>query len=396
MSGLSIVIPAYNNAQNLSACLDSILAQGFGDWEAIVVVDGSPDDSADIVDRYAKNDSRIRLLNKSVNEGTHRARMSGVEAARGDYLVFLDADDELAPQALNRLMEIAGQEPSADVIHFGMEQLDAGVSPEMFAGFLADCNRLFPTLGGFSIAESSFVFGSGPTQDWRVLQRLFKMSLAKDAFSRMTRDRLGRGQDAYEWLVVSSLAQEESFHNEVIAYRYFFGRGITNTSSMSVGKFTQLARAYASIGEAAAAWAQELDSAEVSRCAEGLFNRLCELLFGDWVERISDNEKDEALSAGAEAIGNSAAAAELMRLARDDAYAHWVAGDAFDPDGCYVRLFALGEGLVVNGDSTERYRLFHDAAAGHISDLRNRSASAPRVGIVSRLGRRIRRRFDKV
>lgn len=396
MPHLSIVIPAYDNASNLPACLDSVLSQDYEDWEAIVVVDGSPDNSAEIVRRYVEIDARVQLVNKTSNEGTHRARMSGVEAARGDYLLFLDADDELAPGGLDSLARLARQEPEADVIHFGMEQLDAGVSPEMFEGFLASCNRRFPTLRGSAIAESSFVFSAGPTQDWRVLQRLFKTSLVKEAFSHMTRERLGRGQDAYEWLVISSLANEEVFHNESVVYRYFFGRGITNTSEMSAGKFGRLAEAYAAIGRASGEWARSCASADVASCSEGLFNRLCELLFADWVDRVPDAEKVEALCVAAGALGGSAVAAELMRLARDDAYEHWTAGDVYTDDGTYVRLFEEAERFLKGDEATERYRLFRDAAAGHIADLRNRSASKWGSDLLARAGAFVSRRFGKV
>lgn len=396
MPRVSIVVPAYDNADNIPACLDSVGAQTYKDWEVVVVVDGSPDNSAEIVTQYCAKDSRVRLVNKPRNEGTHRARMSGVEAARGDYLLFLDADDELAPQGLQALVAIAQNEPSADVIHFGMEQLNAGVSPEMYAGFLASCNQQFPALTGLSIAESSFIFKDGPTQDWRVLQRLYKASLVKKAFSLMTKERLGRGQDAYEWLVISSLASQETFHNELIAYRYFFGRGITNISKMSSEKFGNLSQSYAHIINEASDWARRSKFPETDSCVRGLANRLCELLFGDWQDRVPDDEKDEALSLAASSIGGMAAAAELMRLSRDDAYAHWDTGDSFDPDARYMRLFELGERYADEQEPSERYTTFHDAAARHIADLKGRSQFEGRLGAVDRVRRYLRRRFGKV
>lgn len=85
----------------------------------------------------------------------------------------------------------------------------------------------------------------------------------------MTSERLGRGQDAYEWLVIASLADEEVFHNESVAYRYFFGRGITNTSEMGAGKFGKLAEAYAMIGCAAGKQARSLVSADAPSVPRG-------------------------------------------------------------------------------------------------------------------------------
>ena len=91
---ISIVIPSYGNAQYLPACLDSIANQPFKDWEAIVVVDASPDNAAEIASGYAKRDARFVVIDKPENEGLHLARKTGVAAATGDYITFLDGDDE--------------------------------------------------------------------------------------------------------------------------------------------------------------------------------------------------------------------------------------------------------------------------------------------------------------
>lgn len=396
MPFISIVIPAYDNAANLPACLNSVLAQDYHDWEAIVVVDGSPDNSVEITAQYAKEDSRICLINKVTNEGTHRARMSGVESASGDYLLFLDADDELAPYGLGKLARLAEVEPSVDVIHFGMEQLDAGVSSEMYEGFLASCNRQFPVLFGEEIAKSSFVFDDRPTQDWRVLQRLYRTKLIKKAFCFMTKDRLGRGQDAYEWLVISSLASSESFHNDVLAYRYYFGRGITNTMKMSSEEFEKLAKAYSCLIEAAKNWTESSGLSHLDSCSGGLAGRLCELLFADWEDRVPDDEKDKALSCAALSMGRMSVAAELMRLSRDDAYAHWDAGDGFDSDARYMHLFRLGEQYSRGEDPSDRYRAFCSAATRHISDLQGRNCLTGQLNAVRRITCFLKRRFGKV
>ena len=95
----SIIIPVFNVEKYLRACLDSVLCQSYLDWEALCVNDGSCDGSATILDEYAAADERIKVINQP-NAGTATARNTGLRAAKGDYIVFLDSDDWLKPDSL--------------------------------------------------------------------------------------------------------------------------------------------------------------------------------------------------------------------------------------------------------------------------------------------------------
>ena len=119
MPRFSIVIPSYGNARYLPACLDSIRLQDCSDWEAVVVIDASPDNSLEIAREYAGNDERFVVVNKLVNEGRHLARKTGVEVASGDFILFLDADDELLPGTLSSLSDVV-ESTNADIVHFGL------------------------------------------------------------------------------------------------------------------------------------------------------------------------------------------------------------------------------------------------------------------------------------
>lgn len=90
----SIVIPVYNVAPYLHACLDSVLAQTFTEWEAICVDDGSTDGSEAILDEYATKDSRFKVIHQK-NAGVSVARQRGMEEAKGRYLVWADSDDRM-------------------------------------------------------------------------------------------------------------------------------------------------------------------------------------------------------------------------------------------------------------------------------------------------------------
>lgn len=100
----SVIIPIYNVESYLQACLDSVLNQTFEDWEAICVNDGSTDNSANILDDYGHKDSRFKIVNQP-NGGLSAARNTGLKAATGDYVMFLDSDDWLGCDALERVSE---------------------------------------------------------------------------------------------------------------------------------------------------------------------------------------------------------------------------------------------------------------------------------------------------
>ena len=102
---ISVVVPFYNNADLLGACLTSIGEQSFADLEVIMVDDGSTDDSATIAAARAAADPRFRLV-QLANGGPGRARNHGVAAARGEFLAFVDADDLLPPDAYATMLAV--------------------------------------------------------------------------------------------------------------------------------------------------------------------------------------------------------------------------------------------------------------------------------------------------
>ena len=96
---ISIVIPVYNVEQYLGECVDSVIAQTYREWEIILIDDGSTDSSGSICDGYAKKDDRVRVVHQT-NGGVSSARNAGIEAANGEYLMFVDSDDTIIPETL--------------------------------------------------------------------------------------------------------------------------------------------------------------------------------------------------------------------------------------------------------------------------------------------------------
>lgn len=103
---VSVIIPVYNTEKYLRQCLDSVLAQTYSDWEAILVDDGSTDTSGAICDEYAATDNRFKVLH-TANAGVSAARNTALENSRSEWITVVDADDMLAPDALELFMETA-------------------------------------------------------------------------------------------------------------------------------------------------------------------------------------------------------------------------------------------------------------------------------------------------
>lgn len=101
---ISAIVPAYNAEKYITACVESILRQTYTNWEAIVIDDGSLDNTLEIVSDYQKRDSRIKVMHQN-NSGPGITRNVGIETAIGDYIVFIDSDDVIDSEYFSLLKD---------------------------------------------------------------------------------------------------------------------------------------------------------------------------------------------------------------------------------------------------------------------------------------------------
>ena len=126
---ISIIVPVYKGIKFLRAALESVKAQTFQDWECICVDDGAKDGSGALADEIAATDDRIRVIHQK-NGGTSVARNTGMAAARGKYLAFLDEDDLYHPRFLETLYS-AAENYGADIASCEMTKFPEDIKPEM-------------------------------------------------------------------------------------------------------------------------------------------------------------------------------------------------------------------------------------------------------------------------
>jgi hypothetical protein len=181
---VSIIIPAYNAAETIANTLESLLAQTYPNWEAIVVDDGSADATAEIAKGFVDRDKRIRMITQP-NGGESAARNAGIALARYDWLLFLDSDDWIMPSHLKRLTNALVSNPELDAVHC----LSARVAHDgtlVFDNYLPPSGDMFSTLArraafpiNACIVRKSLVAAVGKfdisfrtSPDWDLWQRI--------------------------------------------------------------------------------------------------------------------------------------------------------------------------------------------------------------------------------
>ena len=154
MQKVSVIIPVYNVEEYLNECLDSVVNQTLPDIEIICVNDASPDSSATILEEYAKKDNRIKIITHEHNQGLGPARNTGVAHATSPYIAFVDSDDYIAPNMVEKLFEL--------IVSNNAEMAMCGIAKVSETGLLIDrgqipggvwsvpevlkCEKLFPAI----------------------------------------------------------------------------------------------------------------------------------------------------------------------------------------------------------------------------------------------------------
>ncbi len=181
----SIVTPVYRTPlEYLEACIASVEAQTFGDWELLLVDNGNPDDLSDWLRRRVAAEARIRIVRTPVNLGITGGSRLGVDAAAGEFIALLDHDDTLSPLALSRMAEAIARTPDADYLYsdedkiigrdpwvYGEPFFKPDWSPERFRHQMYTCH--FSVLRASLVREvGGFCDGYEGSQDYDLVLRV--------------------------------------------------------------------------------------------------------------------------------------------------------------------------------------------------------------------------------
>ncbi len=113
---VSVVIPAYNRAHTIADTIRSVQTQTYPFWEIIVADDGSTDDTCNVVNAIVQTDPRVHLIKQQKNQGAQCARNAAIKASRGEWIAFLDSDDQLLPDSIENRLSVAERD-QVSVVH---------------------------------------------------------------------------------------------------------------------------------------------------------------------------------------------------------------------------------------------------------------------------------------
>ena len=120
---VSVIVPCYKQAHLVSQTLDSVLNQSYKNWECIVVNDGSPDNTSEVVNKYVSKDSRFHLLEQE-NQGLAMSRNNGIRASNGKYILPLDSDDLIEPTYIEKAVKYHEENPDTKVVYCKADRFD--------------------------------------------------------------------------------------------------------------------------------------------------------------------------------------------------------------------------------------------------------------------------------
>jgi glycosyltransferase involved in cell wall biosynthesis len=127
---VSVIIPTYNYAHLIEETLESILQQYFKNWECIIVDNQSTDNTQEIVLKWVNKDDRFKYL-KIAHSTTSKTRNVGIKASKGDYIQFIDADDQVSKGKLKNQIELFANSPKASIVYSNAKYYDHGVNNEL-------------------------------------------------------------------------------------------------------------------------------------------------------------------------------------------------------------------------------------------------------------------------
>lgn len=156
MPKVSIVLPVYNGEQYLGQSLESIVGQSFEDWELIIVDDCSSDSTPDIIDKWKRQDPRIRSYRNDPNKKLPGSLNEGFKHASGQYFTWTSDDNVFQPNALEIMVDSLDRDTKADLVYCDIDRIDENGDPIAHGGFNGSPNFLYL----FNVVQACFLYRS--------------------------------------------------------------------------------------------------------------------------------------------------------------------------------------------------------------------------------------------
>ncbi|MBR2255087.1 MAG: glycosyltransferase [Candidatus Methanomethylophilaceae archaeon] len=296
---LSVVIPTFDNEGTIGRCLDSILSEDSVPIEVICVDDGSQDGTCDVLDRYAGEDPRVRVLRHESNRSAHVSRRDGVLLSTGKYVWFVDGDDTISSGAIPELVSEMETDP-VSVLHFSTTIVNEGNVPENRVKFMEQFVRPYKgKLLGDQVFKGCFSEGKYRFSLWN---KIYDGDMCRKAFAEMADRSLPKAQDKYEYMVLALNATSYKGIGSNGCYQYHFGAGLTGTRLDTAG-FRRYCDMFL-VADESDGYVSGIGKGEQYR---GVMSRYRRELVADcvnnWTNSVSDGDRGECFDMMVEAWG---------------------------------------------------------------------------------------------
>lgn len=308
---ISFVVIAHNVETYIERCLHSALEQVGASFEVIVVDDASTDATPDLIEAAAVDDGRIRFVKRSQNGGAHLARKTGVLQSVGQFVYFVDGDDEVTPHFLELVVGLVGHR-RAEMYRLGCRVVAQGSEDES-ARILVDSalNGATGTVMGDEILFRSFGEMGVKREPWRMVSCLYEGEFCRAAFAAMTTARVGYMEDAYEFFVLASRATVLENASECVGQIYNLGAGRSGFGFMELGAFIARQREVHALVHEVSVFADGEGRDILRRCADWFEQECMTTLSNEWAVRLRSSDQVAAVSSLVETWGNTSTCAML-------------------------------------------------------------------------------------
>lgn len=271
---VSVVIPVYNGERELGRCIESILMQSYTNLQVLVIDDGSEDKSLSVARSYEEKDNRMSVLHQK-NQGVSSARNLGIEKAEGKYLVFVDGDDFISSDMVERLLLNMNKEEKIDVSicnykRAGLQEKNTGRKCEVLNKEEAIC-RLF-----YRDSYQGFL-----------CNKMFRTELIKKE-RLLLNTEISICEDLLFCSLYFSHIQKAVYDSKVCYFYEETGRGATRSDQYNPRRYTMLK----SFDEIEKTWNTFAVSKSIKEAAYNYLATVCMLLFKMTVKYYKDADKD--------------------------------------------------------------------------------------------------------
>ena len=286
---VSVIIPVYNDSEYLCAALESVKRQTMKEIEVICVDDASEDNSRDIIKEYQEQDPRFKAIFHETNLSASEGRKNGVAASTGKYIMFLDGDDELYPDACQAAYD-AIEKYGTDMVHFNSTIVNCANMTE--ARIQMNVKHIKPYIRKIEADNLISACWKEKKFAFTLWNKIYNGDICRLAFSRIEPGAYPKAQDLYAFFVIAYYSRTYMGIDETL-YKYNFGLGITGDDNIDLRKYSTLLTESRIYGALVRFMENKPDNEEYEEILESVHEGLFNECFVRWRDNLSKDLKNE-------------------------------------------------------------------------------------------------------